>query len=69
LIFGKNGSGKSSILDAIGYALFGPGSTDFIRVKTELLRSHFVREREPSKVELIFQYGMQTYRVVRVIDA
>lgn len=69
LIFGKNGSGKSSILDAIGYALFGPGSTDFIRVKTELLRSHFVREREPSKVELTFQYAMQTYRVVRVIDA
>jgi hypothetical protein len=40
-----------------------------VRVKTELLKSHFLREREPSKVELTFQYGMKTYRVVRVIDA
>jgi len=24
LLFGKNGAGKSSLLDAIGYALFGP---------------------------------------------
>lgn len=69
LIFWKNGAWKSSILDAIGYALFGSGSSDFVRVKTELLKSHFLRDREPSKVELIFQYGMKTYRIVRVIDA
>lgn len=69
LIFWKNGSGKSSLLDAIWYALFGPGSKDFVRVSREHLRSDFLREREPSKIALQFQYGMHNYQIVRIIDA
>ncbi|MDD5770247.1 MAG: SMC family ATPase [Candidatus Gracilibacteria bacterium] len=69
LIFGKNGAGKSSILDAIGYSLFGPGSKDFVRVNKDYSKSYFVEGREPSKIELIFQYGFDNYRIIRVIDA
>lgn len=69
LIFWKNGAGKSSVLDAIGFALFGPTSKDFVRVNTTYLKSHFLHDREPSKIELTFQYGLDTYRIVRVIDA
>ena len=67
LIFWKNGAGKSSVLDAIWYALFGPSSKDFVRVNRDYLRSYFLREREPSKVELTFQYGMDTYKIIRII--
>lgn len=69
LIFWKNGSGKSSLLDAIWYALFWPSSKDFVRVSREHLRSDFLRDREPSKIELQFQYGMWNYKIVRIIDA
>lgn len=69
LVFWKNGAGKSSILDAIWFSLFWPTGDDFVRVSRELLRSDFLDGREPSKVELNFQFGMDSYRVVRVIDA
>lgn len=69
LIFGKNWAGKSSILDAIWYSLFGPSSKDFVRVNRQYLKSYFLTEREPSKIELTFQYGMENYRIVRIIDA
>lgn len=69
LIFWKNGAGKSSVLDAIWYTLFWPSSKDFVRVNRDYLRSYFLKEREPSKVELTFQYGMENYRIVRIIDA
>ena len=69
LIFGKNGAGKSSVLDAIGYTLFWPSSKDFVRVNRSYLKSYFLTDREPSKVELVFQYGLSTYKIVRIIDA
>lgn len=69
LIFGKNWAWKSSILDAIWYALFGPSSKDFVRVNRDYLRSYFLSDREPSKIELTFQYWMWNYRIVRIIDA
>lgn len=68
IIFWKNGSGKSSIFDAIWLCLFGPKWNDFVRVNRSELKSHFLTWREPSKVELIFEYGMDEYRIVRVID-
>lgn len=69
LIFGKNGAGKSSVLDAIWYTLFWPSSKDFVRVNRSYLKSYFLTDREPSKVELVFQYGLATYKIVRIIDA
>ena len=68
LVFWKNGAGKTSLLDAIWYALFGPSSNDFIRVNKEYLRSYFLVWREPSKIELTFQYWLENYKIVRVID-
>lgn len=68
LIFGKNWSWKSSILDAIWYALFWPSSKDFVRVNTQLLKSHFVKDRQSSKIELVFALWMDNYRIIRVID-
>lgn len=68
MIFWKNGSGKSSVLDAIWYALFGPSSKDFVRVNTTLLKSYFVQDRSRSKVELNFQVGTVEYKIVRIID-
>ncbi len=69
LIFWKNWAWKSSILDAIWYALFGPSSKDFVRVNRDFLKSYFLTDREPSKIELNFQYWMWNYRIVRIIDA
>jgi len=69
LIFGKNWSWKSSLLDAIWYALFWPSSKDFTRWNTKLLKSYFIKDRSPSKVELTFQHWLKTYKVVRVIDS
>lgn len=69
LIFWKNWSWKSSILDAIWYALFWPVWKDFVRVNAGLLKSHFVKDRQPSKIELVFALWMQEYRIIRVIDA
>lgn len=69
LIFWKNWAWKSSVLDAIWYALFWPSSKDFVRVNKDFLKSYFLLNREPSKIELIFQYWMWNYRIVRVIDA
>ena len=40
-----------------------------MRVSREHLRSDFLREREPSKIALQFQYGMHNYQIVRIIDA
>lgn len=69
LIFWRNWAWKSSILDAIWYALFGPSSKDFVRVNTWLLKSHFITDRQPSKIELNFMLWLDNYRIVRVIDA
>lgn len=66
-MFWKNGAGKSSLFDAIGYAFFWSGSKDFVRGNVGDLRSYFVWEDAPCKVELQFEYGMERYRIVRVI--
>lgn len=69
LIFWKNWSGKSSIIDGIWYALFWPVWKDFVRVNATFLKSFFVTDRLPSKIELTFSIWLETYRIVRVIDA
>jgi exonuclease SbcC len=69
LIFWKNWAWKSSIIDAIWYALFWPIWKDFVRVNATFLKSFFVTDRLPSKIELTFSVWLETYRIVRVIDA
>src|SRR5207244_2410726 len=64
-IYGRNGAGKSKIVEAIGYALFGPrgmlpeGDTD------RDVRSVTAKPRTPTMVTLEFLLRGQHYRVVR----
>lgn len=69
LIFWKNWAWKSSIIDGIWYALFWPVWKDFVRVNAAFLKSFFVTDRLSSKIELTFSIWLETYRIVRVIDA
>jgi len=66
LLYGKTGSGKTTIFDAISYALFGeaPGSRKGLARE---MRSHFAREDEESAVELSFSIGKRGYRVRRTL--
>ncbi len=59
-IIGDNGSGKSTILEAIAWALYGKarGTRDSIRFTR-------AKERSPVKVELEFELSGHRYRVVR----
>ena len=61
-IIGKNGSGKSTIFEAILFALYGElknkGSKD-------LIRNSSVTEKEPVSVSLEFEFDGLNYKVVR----
>ncbi|WP_422115673.1 AAA family ATPase [Brachybacterium sp. UNK5269] len=63
LLEGPTGSGKSTILDAIVYALYGQvaGSA----TSAERVRSHFASPREASVVDLVFETASGIYRVRR----
>ena len=59
-IIGPNGSGKTTILEAIAYALYATGRT----TKDQMLSQHPVG-RSVMKVELEFELGRHKYRVIR----
>jgi exonuclease SbcC len=61
-IIGPNGSGKTTILEAIGWALYGKPAT---RGKRETIRFTRAPERAPVRVELDFDLAGHRYRVVR----
>ena len=63
-IIGKNGAGKSSLLEAVGWALYG---TRAARTDKLEIRSQFSGEASAAGVELEFVYGDREYRVVRRI--
>jgi exonuclease SbcC len=63
LIHGPTGSGKTSILDAIAYALYGEPSGN--ERKADQLRSHHARPDTVTEVTLDFRVGETTYRVTR----
>lgn len=63
LVHGPTGSGKTTILDAISYALYGEASGQDRDAKH--MRSHLAGASEPTEVTLDFSLGDKTYRVWR----
>lgn len=63
LISGNTGSGKTTIFDAITFALFGYGITK--ERDPESLRSDFADLDSPTEVELTFEHQGKTYVISR----
>jgi len=63
-IYGATGSGKSTIFNAITFALFGEVSGSGAE-DVRALRSDHADEDAPTRVELVFELGRKRYRVLR----
>jgi exonuclease SbcC len=64
LIHGQTGAGKTSILDAICFALYGESSGGVRETRT--LRSDHANPELPTAVTFDFSVGIERYRVTRV---
>ena len=63
LISGVTGSGKTTIFDAICYALFNTSSGQNRGVST--LKSHYAQDNLESFVELTFLFNNEIYTILR----
>ena len=66
LITGDTGAGKTTIFDALTFALFGEASGS-VRDQS-MLRSKYASPETPTEVKLVFQYGDKRYTVRRNPD-
>ncbi len=67
LIFGKNGSGKSSIMEAILFALFGEYSRSSGR--QDILQASAIHTGQTSaSIELVFNLNGQRHKVQRILN-
>ncbi|WP_166866522.1 AAA family ATPase [Salinibacterium sp. ZJ70] len=66
LIGGRTGAGKTSILDAVCFALYG--SAPRYDGGSPRLRSDHVGPDEPTRVTLVFEVGGTEYRITRTPD-
>lgn len=64
LIHGRTGAGKTSVLDAVTYALYGRASGMEGRTP-DTLRSHMIQDTEETSVKLTFQLREGQYRASR----
>ncbi len=63
LITGDTGAGKTTIFDAITYALYGQPSG--VNREPSMFRSKYAELGTPTRVELIFSYRGKTYTICR----
>ena len=66
LITGDTGAGKTTLFDAITFALFGSPSGD--SRESSMLRSKYAADDAPTYVELVFRSGGSVYTVRRSPD-
>lgn len=64
VISGNTGAGKTTIFDAICFALYGSASGSD-RENSQMLRSHFAADDVHTSVDFTFQLKNRTYRVFR----
>ena len=63
LITGDTGAGKTTIFDAITFALFGEASGE--NRETSMLRSKYAEAGTPTEVQLQFSCNNKEYRIKR----
>lgn len=66
LIHGKTGAGKTTVLDAMTYALFGESSGGG-RGDIGAMRSNFAGDQQDTKVDFVFRANGRRYRFLREV--